>query len=332
MTLSGSKSRCGTCGNAMQRWGRTAAGRQRWRCAACSRSAVRTRDDGRAKSRLSLFVSWLTSKASASELAAERGVAVQTLGRWFRPLWDLPPTPRPALPILTLVLDGTVIAWRECTLLIAGDNERLQPVSWAPAAGECHASWLEFLAQLKKGGVMPSFVVCDGQRGLLKAIRETWPDALVQRCLIHVVRQASRWLTRNPKTKAGADLLALVKKLAAVRTRRQKRKWIRAFCYWERRHRKFLKERATGPTGKWWYAHRKLRAARSLVRNAIPDLFRFVSDPTVPRTSNHVEGGCNGRIKELLRCHRGLPLAKKLVVASWYLALRQGQKPTRDVH
>ena len=38
---------------------------------------------------------------------------------------------------------------------------------------------------------------------------------------------------------------------------------------------------------------RRLGAAGSSLSNALPDLFRFVTDPTVPKTSNHVEGGMN---------------------------------------
>ncbi len=313
----------------MQRWGKTGSGKQRWRCAGCLESGTRKRADGAARSRLSLFVSWLTTKSSASEVAARAGVSRQALWEWFRPFWESPPVPRPALPVRTLVLDGTSVSWGECVLLVAGDEDRRRPVSWLPAVRECHESWLAFLAALREGGVMPPFVVCDGQKGLLKAIRETWPDARIQRCLVHVMRQASRWLTRNPKSDAGKDLLALVGKLGGIRTRRQKRRWVRAFGRWLRKRDAFLRERTVAGNGKWRYTHRKLRAVRTLLRNAIPDLFRFVSDPSLPRTSNHVEGGCNGRIQELFRCHRGMSASRKVAVAGWYLALRQGQKPTR---
>jgi len=191
---------------------------------------------------------------------------------------------------------------------------------------ECLNSWLLFLSILD---IKPTVVVCDGQRGLLKAIHSTWPKIMVQRCLIHIVRQASAWLTQHPKTKAGKHLLLLVKELRHIRTRRQKRRWIRKYRKWDKKYTTFLKEKSYSWQGRWWYTHRRLRGTRSLIENAIPDLFRFVSDPTVPRTSNHVEGGINSRLKELFRSHRGFTKTKKLALASWYLALRQGQKPTR---
>ena len=314
----------------MQRWGRTSANKIRWRCVQCNVTAIRTNTSNRKRARLSLFVRWLTSKDALLDISKDVGVSVQTLISWFRPFWDTPPSPDIPLHVRVLVLDGTSVAKHKLMLLIAGDGDRGRPVSWMDVDRECFNSWAVFLLQLKSYGIYPRYIVCDGQRGLLKSIREIYPDAKIQRCMIHVIRQASAWLTRSPKTLAGRELLALVKQLSGIQTKRQKRRWIRSFKKWRNRHANFLKERSYSLTGRWWYTHRKLRGTRSLINNAIPDLFRHVSDPTVPKTSNHVEGGLNSRIKELFRCHRGLSPKRKLALAAWYLALRQGQKPTQN--
>lgn len=309
----------------MQRWGKHPTGTQRWRCATCAKSTTWKRKDNRERSRLSLFVAWLVSKKSLVEWATESSVSVQTLVSWFRPFWFHSPQPQYDHPVRVLVLDATSVVVRRCMLLIAGDNDRRAPVSWFPTIRECLDSWYLFLSTLD---IEPVVVVCDGQRGLLKAIHTVWPRARVQRCLVHIMRQASAWLTQNPKTIAGRRLLVLVKQLRDVRTRRQKRRWLRAYRKWNKKYAHFLKEKSFSWHGNWWYTHRRLRGTKSLIENAIPDLFRFVTDPTVPRTSNHVEGGINARLKELFRSHRGFSPTKKLALASWYLALRQGQKPT----
>jgi hypothetical protein len=316
----------------MSRWGKTAAGSCRWFCGICRISGIRKRKDNRERTRLSLFVRWLTSKDSLADVAQDQQTKTRTLYRWFEPLWRSHPAPRIPSTIRILVLDATSVAPRKCTLLIAGDGDHHRPVSWMDAVRESYISWRTFLMGLMQKGLVPSVVVCDGQRGMLKAIHEIWPNAHIQRCIVHVIRQSCAWLTRNPKTRAGHELLLLVRLLSLIRTKRQKRRWIHAFRYWNRRHTPFLKERTYSMSGRWWYTHRKLRGTRSLLRNAIPDLFRFVTDPTIPRTSNHVEGGMNSRLKELFRCHRGISMTKKLALASWYLALRQGQRPTRNVY
>lgn len=332
MTLSGPKQSCSKCSKPMQRWGHHPSGKQRWRCPDCETSSVRSRKDNRHRKRLSLFVRWLTSKKSLAELSFEVGVSVTSLREWFASFWNTPPQPDIQAGVRVLVLDGTSVMKRVCMLLIAGDGDNARPVSWMDVQRECYNSWMVFLTDLSWRGVTPEVVVCDAQRGLLKAIREVWPTVKIQRCLIHVVRQACIWLTQNPQTRAGRELLELVKALPHIQTKRQKRLWVRKFWGWYRRHDEFLKDRSYSPSGHWWYTHRRLRGTCSLLKNALPDLFRFVTDPSVPKTSNHVEGGLNARLKELFRCHRGFSLQRKLILAAWYLTLRQGQKPTKKLH
>jgi len=332
MTISGPKLHCQKCSKTMIRWGRTITGKTRWRCSDCSSSNIRKRKDNREKSRLSLYVRWLTSKASLSDIARLQRVSVRTLLRWFELFWDTPPKPIVKPGVRVLVVDATSVVKRKLILSIAACADTGKPVFWRSAPHECYDVWVAFFRHLLLMYVIPKYIVCDGQKGLLKAIREVYPEAMIQRCMIHVIRWTSGRLTQNPKTRAGRELLLLVKQLSSIQTKRQKRRWIRAFRYWHRRHHDFLKERSHGPNGRWWYTHRRLRSVRSHINNVIPDLFRYVSDPSIPKTSNLVEGGLNARIKELFRCHRGLSPLRKLALASWYLALRQGQKPTRSVH
>ncbi len=217
------------------------------------------------------------------------------------------------------------------TLLLArGIGQR--PISWQWTNQESFVSWFEFFLRLKEEGCDPRYIVCDAQRGLLKALRIIWPEALVQRCIIHVIRLARLWLTRRPKTQAGCELLELVYALSSIQSLRQKRRWIRAFHKWEERQESFLKERTYSVSGRWWYTHRKLRGVRSLLRHAIPELFRYLKDRSVPATSNHVEGGLNSRIKELIRCHRGTSRTRQQHFISVYLNSRQREKPTRNVY
>lgn len=115
-------------------------------------------------------------------------------------------------------------------------------LSWMFAERETLASWLAFLKKLPT----PDAVVIDGQKGLLAAILRLWPQAKVQRCLVHIERLARIKLTRQPKTTTGRELLKLVQGIFAVRTRRQRRRWLRAYRRWERRHASFLKERSYG--------------------------------------------------------------------------------------
>ena len=318
----------------MQRWGLTAAGVVRFRCRSCGASATRKRPDRTDQAQQALWVSWLLGGVSQARIATEQGLHPRTLRRHVARCWDHPVNPRAApLPIQGLVLDATSIQPRQKVVLVAQDVRRFT-VSWAFAERECHASWKALLTTLEKQGITPRFVVCDAHAGLLKALREVWPQTFIQRCLIHVVRQARLWLTQHPKTPAGRRLRILVNALTHVRTEAQKARWLRVYQHWLRHYDAFLKQRTLNPQGprRWWYTHRRLRAVRSLLTNSLPDLFHFVRQPEIPRTTNHVEGGINSRIKDLFRRHRGLSLHRKTTLTALYLSSRQSpQKPTRNV-
>lgn len=248
------------------------------------------------------------------------------------PLWEHIRQP-PVLnldPCAIYILDGVYLSGRENAALIC--RTMTAQLSWMFAVWESCASWLAFLKKLPA----PDVAVIDGQKGLLAAILCLWPQTKIQRCLVHIERLARIKLTRHPKTRAGKELLMLVRGLFGVRTRRQRRRWLRAYRRWERRHAAFLKERSYGEPkqGKkraWWYTHRNIRAARSLLRNALPHLFTFVRYPHVPRTTNHVEGGVNSRLKELVHRHRGLPQDRKQMLVAEHLARNREKKPPRNV-
>lgn len=312
----------------MQRWGKTPQGRQRFRCRLCRASGIRLRPDNQLRLWRGRFISWITGNAPLVDHANRHHVSVRTLYRKFSRFWFDPPVVRPPdnAPPRVVVLDGTTVVRRQIIALIAQDADRKQPIGLLFVVRECFEAWCGLLVALHRFAVSPSFIVCDGQRGLLAAIRSVWPQALIQRCVIHIHRQSRLWLTKEPKTKAGRELLNIVDQLLLVRTLRQKRRWIRSFRRWQRRHNLFLKERSWSPEGtRWWYTHRKLRAVRSLLRNSIPDLFRYVRFPGVPRTTNHVEGGVNSRLKELIRSHRGIQATKRMALTSWFLASRKNQ-------
>lgn len=307
----------------MQRWGKTTAEKQRWLCPSCHLTSVRRNPSTTVRHREKLFVAWLCGTESLSAYARRYGVSRRTLQRWFEPFWIRYPTPKApsTLEGQSLILDAVSIEPRRMMALIGRTPRRV--VWWTFAEWESYDSWKLFCSKLPT----PAAVICDGQRGLFAAIRGRWPTVAFQRCLIHVLRQALAKLTLHPKTLAGQDLRNLVKQLPKIRTRRQKRRWIRCWKHWHSKHHRFLAERSYGDIQNkkrgWWYTHKKIRAVRSLIRNSLPYLFTFIGHPEIPKTSNYVEGGINSRLKELLYRHRGLSLIQKQALVSWFLALKQ---------
>lgn len=319
----------------MQSWGKTSAGKQRFFCPLCRKSSIRTRPDLRLKIDFRIFVYWLTQTTGLVTMAKKYHVSVSNITKSFKTFWQFLPQPKSIVGnSRVLIVDGVTVVKHQLVALVVFDRIKKITLSWFYVLRESYSGWRSIFLELKSKGIEPEVIVCDGQKGLIKAIYDVWPDTVIQRCLIHIHRQAKAWLTQSPKSEAGKELLCIVKNLINIETDEQKKIWLDAFNTWLNNYDDFLKEHTYHSTilKRWWYTHKKLRATRSLLKNSLDNLFIYIDDRRVPRTSNDVEGGINSRIKDLLRIHRGLKPQHQQVLVSWYLAKRQGQKPTQNYH
>lgn len=67
--------------------------------------------------------------------------------------------------------------------------------------------WGGVLAELRNRGVKDVlFVCCDGLNGLPEAIEATWPKAIVQTCVIHLIRASMKYVSWHDRKKIGAAL------------------------------------------------------------------------------------------------------------------------------
>lgn len=309
----------------MQRYGQTAAGVTRWYCPRCRVSTVRRRPDTTLRHLRRWFVSWLTNVNTLTTIAKHFRVTRKAVTEWFEPLWDEPlSVPQPTnVTSQILIVDGVRLA-RGAWVLVGRTLARV--ASWIFTDGESTAAWTGFTTSIIG---TPWAVVLDGRAGLLAAVRYTWPDTLIQRCHFHIQKSARILLTKRPVLSDGQAIQVILADLKFVRTRRQKRRWLHRYRRWEKRSATFLGERTISKertlTGRLrsWFTHKKLRAVRSLIQNALPHLFTYVRHPTMPRTTNHVEGGLNSRFGELIRRHRGLPLTRKQRLAALFFASKQ---------
>jgi len=69
---------------------------------------------------------------------------------------------------------------------------------WAGDGGEGAKFWLQVLTELRNRGVADvCMVVCDGLKGLPETIEATWPLAVTQTCVIHLLRASFRYAGRQ---------------------------------------------------------------------------------------------------------------------------------------
>jgi putative transposase len=69
---------------------------------------------------------------------------------------------------------------------------------WAGTGGEGAKFWMSVLTDLRNRGVKDVFfVVCDGLKGLPEVVGNVWPAAIVQTCIIHLIRNTFRLASRK---------------------------------------------------------------------------------------------------------------------------------------
>jgi putative transposase len=79
---------------------------------------------------------------------------------------------------------------------LAGERDILG--LWAGAGGEGAKFWMSGLTDLRNRGVKDVFfVVCDGLKGLPEVVTNVWPQAIVQTCIIHLIRNTFRLTSRK---------------------------------------------------------------------------------------------------------------------------------------
>ena len=78
------------------------------------------------------------------------------------------------------------------------DGERDILGLWAGTGGEGAKFWMSVLTDLRNRGVKDVFfVVCDGLKGLPEVVANVWPAAIVQTCIIHLIRNTFRLTSRK---------------------------------------------------------------------------------------------------------------------------------------
>src|SRR5499427_11071393 len=111
--------------------------------------------------------------------------------------------------LMVKIRDG-VVTNRPVYLAIGIDCEGAKQVLglWAgPSTGESAKFWLTVLSELKSRGVADVCIVCcDGLTGLPDAITVTWPQAVVQLCVVHLIRASLRYASKKYWVPLARDL------------------------------------------------------------------------------------------------------------------------------
>lgn len=316
----------------MQYWGTHRNGTRRYRCPQCKTNGTRTRPDLVQKSHQKLYEKWLLSKFTLSDFAKKYGVTRRTLDNWFAPFREqeiLPTGDKTAGDMF--IIDGYYVQYG-ATVLIAQTTQNVI-VNWLFTYAENFLTWLELCEKIAS---FPFAIVCDGQKGMIKAIKLRWPGVIIQRCQFHVIHQVNILLTKYPETSAAQEFKKIVGDIILVKTEDDLKIWLMDYKRWYLEYKEFLTERtyqdARTPTGrrKWHYTHGRLHTAHSHLKHAFPSLFQYIHFSEIPNTSNRIEGGINAQIQRHIDQHRGTTLFQRRQIIAAFLKQKQIKKPTQN--
>jgi transposase-like protein len=101
--------------------------------------------------------------------------------------------------VMVKVRDGQVAnrpIYAAIGVTLAGEKDILG--LWAGSGGEGAKFWMSVLTDLRNRGIKDVFfVVCDGLKGLPEVVGNAWPQAIVQTCVIHLIRNTFRLASRR---------------------------------------------------------------------------------------------------------------------------------------
>lgn len=311
---------CPVCAHLMKKNGTTSKGSIRWRCTHCGMSLTRKRKDITHAAQFDAFITWITgnqTQREACSTGSDRTWRYQT--QWC---WNV----QPVIPITGEIydyiqIDGTYLPYDWC-LLTAASRGKVLAFQW------CNRENTEAYKSLLNQLPTPVSVITDGHPGALSAIKQVWPGARVQRCLVHIKRNIRVLTTMNPRIPAHQALWGLAKKLVTIKMLQEADNWVNLLQKLYDQWKNWLNQRTfrrnvsednipswVRMNQQWWYTHQKARRAYRLLTRQLRDgtLFAFL-DPVlreqvtapIPSNTNALEGGINSQIKRLINTHKGL--------------------------
>lgn len=260
-----------------------------------------------------------------STLTRDSGMSQSSLQNLFKKyLQSAPSVEIRSKSKVHLLIDGTYFSNGLCLILYYDHDIRYVQL-YRHTDKEKLKEIREDLENLKKLGVEVYSVTCDGHRSILSAIRKAYPEAIIQRCLVHIKRQVKNYLSENPKNAICRELLKISKEITTIKTSEQANCWIVKFEEWYFENKEFIEEKSINlDTGFMWNKHKNLHLATVLLINAIPNMFAYLQDPEIPYTTNRLEAYFT-HLKEKLTLHRGLRFIAKKNFIKWYLYLKNQQ-------
>lgn len=268
------------------------------------------------------FKKWVLHRQTIEQLSRESKYSIRSLKTLFHNyLSQAPVLKYYSNEWLYLLIDGTYFSNDICLIIYRDDNIKFTQL-YRITDGEHYTEIQEDLQNLLLLGIKIKSITSDGHKAILKAVKHSNSTIIFQRCLVHIQRECRLWLTAHPKTIQGFSLLTLVHQLHLIETEEQKQQWIKQLYDWHLNHKDYINQKTINPnTKRFWYTHKLVRRAFIHLKNALPNMFEYLQDNKIPKTTNGLESFF-GHLKSHIKIHRGLTKEHRKNFIKWYLFFR----------
>ena len=268
----------------------------------------------RSTSPQSLYEEYVKGKQTLSEIAEKHGISVSTVQRRIRKVHSTRIVSK--YKEVVILMDATY--WgRDFGVLLIVDAYRKR-LLWRKFLDkkETIADYLEGIEWLRENNFIIRGIVCDGLRGLAQSLSQY----KVQYCQFHQVKTVVEYLTKNPQTEAGQELL----KIAYLLCHTDKESFEGMLEMWHTKWDRWLKQRSLDrKTGKKVYTHRRVRSAYFSMKRNMKWLWTYYDypDTPIPNTNNILEA-INTDLKSKLRVHNGMSKRYRKLFIDEYFKLK----------
>lgn len=292
-------------------------GVQRWYCKDCNRSFRWSNTRNKQHREQHWFEQWIREGYAIRQIATHTphstGKLRLIIGYW---LSRTPDIIRDYTGCKYLMCDGTFIH-RPIGVLAAMDGYEHTVIDGQYGINEqSRAHLYAFFSALQQRGLCPKSCTVDGNMNMIRSLLDMWPNIIIQRCVVHIQRQGLMWCRRSPKRADAKHLRNIFLLVTVIDNKAQRDAFVERIRQWEQvfgRHIDQSQERGR--------VFSDIKRARSMLLKALPNMFHYLDDPLIPRSTNGLEGYFS-RLKHDYRNHRGLSPHKRYNYFKWYFYLK----------
>lgn len=217
------------------------------------------------------FERWIKEGYSVRQLSLQSGYGVSTLRRVLT-YW-LNRTPQTEIDLSQfkhLVMDGSYLVGRQTAIVVIADPCYNRIVTGWYGVKEGSVRMARLCQSLSEDGLQPVSVTIDGLPQVHSMVASIWPEAVVQRCLVHIQRQGLAWCRHHPRRPDARYLRELFLTVNNIKTHAERDAFLAAWENWEMRFGQGIAEQPE--RGRIFS---DLKRARSMLAKAIPPHVRI---------------------------------------------------------